>query len=315
MVYLLEYDTAGTVQDREKERERGRELLRFGLDRQYGLQAVVRQESGVKPYLEGESGIYFNISHTSGLVACAINTQEIGIDVEYIRPYDRRLMHRICTEEEIAYIDGGNRVGEQIKSERFFRLWTLKESYLKAIGRGLAVPMKEVSFILDGSDTEQITSNVPGWTFRQFRFANRYLVSLCCRCEEAVENQQKRAWMGMQKENGGKEAMTYEEIFEKVKKLFEQADVSEVKEHLAYQFNITGEGEGAFYAEIQDGKLDIQPYEYYDRDAIFICKADVLFGIISGEIDPIKAFTVGKLKVDGSIDKALKLKDFVKKSV
>lgn len=107
--------------------------------------------------------------------------------------------------------------------------------------------------------------------------------------------------------------MTYEEIFDEVKTLFKEADVSGVKEHLAYQFNIVGEGEGAFYAEISDGKLDIQPYEYYDRDAVFICKADVLFGIISGKTDPIKAFTLGKLKVEGSIDKALLLKDFVKK--
>lgn len=314
MVYLLEYDTVGMIQDRQAERKRGRELLRFGLDRQYGLRAVVRQESGEKPYLEGVSGIYFNISHTKGLVACGIEEQEIGIDVEWIRPYDRRLMRRICTEEEIAYIEDGNRVGEQIKNERFFRLWTLKESYLKATGQGLAVPMKEISFIMEENNREQISSNLPGWTFRQFRYAGRYLVSLCRRCKETAEgtNQQRKSMDG-HVEIGGNEAMTYEEIFEKVKKLFEQADVSEVKEHLAYQFNIVGEGEGAFYAEIQDGKLDIQPYEYYDRDAVFICKAEVLFGMISGEIDPIKAFTVGKLKVDGSIDKALKLKDFVKK--
>lgn len=106
--------------------------------------------------------------------------------------------------------------------------------------------------------------------------------------------------------------MTYEEMFEKVKEKFMEADVSGVKEHLAYQFNITGEGEGAFYAEVKDGKLYIEPYEYYDRDAIFICTADVLFKIISGKLDPIAAFTMRKLKVEGSIDKALKLKEFIK---
>lgn len=196
MVYLLEYDTVETVQDRQTEQKRGRELLRFGLDRQYGLQAVVRQESGGKPYLEGVSGIYFNISHTCGLVACAVDTQETGIDVEWIRPYDKRLMRRICTEEEIAYIDGGNRVGEQIKNERFFRLWTLKESYLKAIGQGLAVPMKEISFIMEGDPPEQISSNLPGWSFRQFRYANRYLISLCRRSEEAAGNQKRKSMDG-----------------------------------------------------------------------------------------------------------------------
>lgn len=106
--------------------------------------------------------------------------------------------------------------------------------------------------------------------------------------------------------------MTYEEMFEKVKKEFEGADVSGIKEHLAYQFNITGEGEGIFYAEVKEGELYIEPYEYYDRDAIFICTAEVLFKIISGKLDPIAAFTLHKLKVEGSIDKALKLKEFLK---
>ena len=54
--------------------------------------------------------------------------------------------------------------------------------------------------------------------------------------------------------------MTYEEIFQKVKELIGEADVSEIQEHLAYQFNITGEGEGAFYVEVRDGKL------YVERD-------------------------------------------------
>ena len=106
--------------------------------------------------------------------------------------------------------------------------------------------------------------------------------------------------------------MTYEEIVDKVKELFSEADVSMIDEHLAYQFNITGEGEVAFYAEVKDGKLDIQPFEYFDRDSLFICNADVLFKIISGKLDPVLAFTLGKLKVEGSIEKALRLKEFVK---
>ena len=106
--------------------------------------------------------------------------------------------------------------------------------------------------------------------------------------------------------------MTYEEIVDKVKELFSEADVSMIDEHLAYQFNITGEWEGAFYAEVKDGKLDIQPFEYFDRDSLFICNADVLFKIISGKLDPVLAFTLGKLKVEGSIEKALRLKEFVK---
>jgi len=105
--------------------------------------------------------------------------------------------------------------------------------------------------------------------------------------------------------------MTYEEIVAKVRKTFKNTDVSMIDEHLAYQFNIEGEGEGAFYVEVKEGQLYIEPYEYYDRDAIFICKSDTLFKIISGKLDPVLAFTLGKLKVEGSIDKALRLKEFI----
>ena len=105
--------------------------------------------------------------------------------------------------------------------------------------------------------------------------------------------------------------MTYEEIVAKVKDMFSDADVSGIGEHLAYQFNIEGEGEGAFYVEVKDEELFIEPYEYFDRDATFICTSDVLFKMISGKLDPVAAFTVGKLKVEGDLGKALKLKEFI----
>ena len=105
--------------------------------------------------------------------------------------------------------------------------------------------------------------------------------------------------------------MTYADMFSKVKGMMMEADVSTVNEHLAYQFNITGEAEGIFYAEVKEGKLYVEPYEYYDRDAIFICSAETLFKINEGKLDPVLAVTLGKLKVEGNIDKALYLKNLI----
>ena len=96
--------------------------------------------------------------------------------------------------------------------------------------------------------------------------------------------------------------MKYADMFARVKGMFIQADVSDITEHLAYQFNITGEAEGIFYVE---------PYEYFDRDAIFTCSAETLFKLAEGKTDPILAFTTGKLKVEGNIDKALRLKEII----
>ena len=105
--------------------------------------------------------------------------------------------------------------------------------------------------------------------------------------------------------------MSYEQIFQEVKQKFSDTDVSRITDHLAYQFNITGEGACSFYVEVKEGRLYIEPYEYYDRDALFTCKADTLFKIIEGKTDPIAAFTLQKLKVEGDIGKALRLKDII----
>ena len=105
--------------------------------------------------------------------------------------------------------------------------------------------------------------------------------------------------------------MTYADMFSKVKGMMMEADVSTVNEHLAYQFNVTGEAEGIFYAEVKEGKLYVEPYEYYDRDAIFICSAETLSKINEGKLDPVLAVTLGKLKVEGNIDKALYLKKLI----
>ena len=105
--------------------------------------------------------------------------------------------------------------------------------------------------------------------------------------------------------------MTYADMFSKVKGMLMDADVSDIHEHLAYQFNITGEAEGIFYVEVKDGKLFVEPYEYFDRDAMFTCTAETLFKIAEGKTDPVLAFTLGRLKVEGNIDKALRLKDLI----
>lgn len=105
--------------------------------------------------------------------------------------------------------------------------------------------------------------------------------------------------------------MTYQEFFESFKNEFADTDVSAVNEHLAFQFNIIGEGEGIFYAEVKDGKLSMEPYEYYDRDAIFIATQEVFKLLSDGKLDPVQAFTTGKLQVEGNIDKALRLQELI----
>lgn len=106
--------------------------------------------------------------------------------------------------------------------------------------------------------------------------------------------------------------MTFQEYFDGFKAKFDGVDVSDIKDHLAFQFNIEdAEAGGAFYVEVKEGQLYIEPYQYFDRDAAFTCTPETLDKIVTGKTDPIAAFTIQKLKVDGSIEKALRLKDIV----
>ncbi|MCC8067740.1 MAG: SCP2 sterol-binding domain-containing protein [Clostridiales bacterium] len=105
--------------------------------------------------------------------------------------------------------------------------------------------------------------------------------------------------------------MTYAELFSDIKSQFIDADVSDIQEHLAYQFNITGEASGIFYVEVKDGQLYVEPYEYYDRDVMFTCSADTLKKLAAGTMDPVFAFTIQKLKVEGNFDKALRFKELI----
>lgn len=106
--------------------------------------------------------------------------------------------------------------------------------------------------------------------------------------------------------------MTFHEIFDDVRNTFMQADVSDYKGHLALQVNLTGEGEGAFYAELNDGVLNVEPYEYYDRDVIFNINSNDFLKIVHGKMDPVFAFTVGKLRIEGDIGKALEIQKLIK---
>lgn len=108
--------------------------------------------------------------------------------------------------------------------------------------------------------------------------------------------------------------MTYEQIVAKAKEIMAEKSAEGCKEHIAAEIHISGEGEGAYYIEVLDEKIYVEPYEYYDRDFILTASAEDLLGIVEGTLDAVKAYTTGKIKIDGSIDKALAFQNICKKS-
>lgn len=105
--------------------------------------------------------------------------------------------------------------------------------------------------------------------------------------------------------------MTYEEIVAKAKEEFGSADVSNYEGHLALQINVTGEGEGTFYTEINDGKLYIEPYDYKGSDAVLTADGNDIISIFSGALNPADALENGKLGISGDVSKALSIKPVI----
>lgn len=105
--------------------------------------------------------------------------------------------------------------------------------------------------------------------------------------------------------------MTYEEIVDKVRTAYENADARDIFEHIAVQVNIVGEGEGIFYLEVADRMISVEPYDYYDHDALLIMSADTIFAIADGKISFHDAYHSGALQCYGNMDKMRKLQKIV----
>lgn len=96
--------------------------------------------------------------------------------------------------------------------------------------------------------------------------------------------------------------MKYEELVANVKKAVRKVNVSKAVGHVAFQFNLEGEAEGAFYLEIADGKINVEPYEYYDRDVIIVTSADVIMQMTEGKLQPRVAYAKELLKAYGNVE-------------
>jgi 4'-phosphopantetheinyl transferase len=135
------------------------------------------------------AGLAFNLSHTHGLVGVALASipgLQLGFDLE---PVERRapieVARRYFTGTEVAWLEA---LPESARAEGFFRLWTLKEAFLKATGKGLTQDLSSFWFEVDPPAigfAPDLNEHAPDWCFAQRIVQGGFLAAIGLRGQGA----------------------------------------------------------------------------------------------------------------------------------
>lgn len=123
-------------------------LLRYALVKHYNFKnedIMIGYGLFGKPFLEKNDSLHFNISHSGDWIVCAVGNGKIGVDVEVIKEMEMKQISYFFSRGEQEWLKSKK---ETQKMEMFYKLWTLKESYMKYIGTGLGYSLDRFSIEL-----------------------------------------------------------------------------------------------------------------------------------------------------------------------
>ncbi|MEE0931404.1 MAG: 4'-phosphopantetheinyl transferase superfamily protein [Acutalibacteraceae bacterium] len=136
-----------------------------------------------KPYFENLKNLHFNASHSGEMALCAFSDSEVGCDIEIISKSNTDLAKRFFTQSEYEFIISTDKECTDISSqqeERFYRIWTLKESFLKLTGEGLSGGLNTFEIKFQDNNTPVVIKNsilLPIY-FKEYSLKN-YRIALC----------------------------------------------------------------------------------------------------------------------------------------
>lgn len=151
-------------------------LFNLGVD---SNSVVIERDINGKPQLSNMKNLHFNISHSGDWVVCAISSLDVGIDVEEIKDnYIMDIAKNCLTDNEYGQL---LHCEQCTQVSKFYKFWTLKESYVKNIGLGMKKSFNEFEFLLNGS---KINFFIDGkecadYYFEQYYLDEKHQVALC----------------------------------------------------------------------------------------------------------------------------------------
>lgn len=143
-------------------------LLKKALHDEYGIDGnpTLAEREGGKPYIVGHEDIHFNFSHCREAVVCAVSNEEVGIDVERIRPYKNHLARYVLNDEEYDKVKTADNPALE-----FTKFWTMKEALLKLTGEGIRNDLKQA--LVGAKAKFETTVNIErGYVYTMANFAS-----------------------------------------------------------------------------------------------------------------------------------------------
>ena len=141
-----------------------------------------------KPFLPSQPDLHFNISHSGGYIAYTFSDSPVGIDVEIERGMEPETLANFLHPRENDFLFNSAGADKQ----EMFRIWTLKESYIKAIGMGMYKELTSFS-VVSRSGLAELSdanpANVKNWRLSHKLIADKTHLSICCDrdCPEPAE--------------------------------------------------------------------------------------------------------------------------------
>ena len=131
---------------------------------------------GGKPYLKDYPEICFNISHSGDYVCCVVGDEPVGVDIQKIVPVKAGLAERFFTEDESRQL---KELSKEKREQLFFRMWSIKESYIKFTGQGMKQGID--TFEIDwekGCIRDKANSEIKAY-FDEYPYIEGYSLAVC----------------------------------------------------------------------------------------------------------------------------------------
>lgn len=139
-----------------------------------------------KPFVQGNKAVYFNLSHSADVIVLAVTEEgEIGVDVERVdREFDWMRVDSVLAPSEIEWIQENERIDPSTVYQRFFQIWTLKESYIKCTGEGMNRHLEKLNFHVLAEHIEFLDSTrdiqkTEEYYFQSYVYDHNFIFSIC----------------------------------------------------------------------------------------------------------------------------------------